>query len=969
MFSERNIRKYPDRMCFMSSEQSNNLRLNILVAIIVAAGIAVAFFVFYRTNVARIDRQNQNYIADIARNRAASLEPMAQEDIDYIESTAVVMETEFRIRGVDPSVLNQDNEADIPAAAMDEVRDILSIYEERFGFNYLRYIDLHGRDYTTGDPVIQANVSERDYFEKAVAGEIGITYILDSKVTNERQIGFYAPVHADEEIVGFVLGFYGEKYIDHLLDMSIFEYPCNVVLCDREGTVIYNTKGNDRFANFVDASRDGTIDVDKIALKGGENAAFRFRENGEESVGYAAYTGDLAQFYIVASFPAEVYRTMISNANRNGAALLAILTALFVCVFTVYVVRYIYQRRKLEEDASETIETAEKMITALASEYYSVYYVELDKDYGICYQESGNPGDFRVGQQFPYLSGVTAYAEQSVMPEYREEFLEFVKPETIRARLQKERVISYRYLIEKDGSELYVMIRFAGVRHPEDRDDNIVHAVGMSFSNVDSETRKSMEQNRALRDALVNAEEANRAKTAFLSNMSHEIRTPMNAIIGLNNIALADPEISDSTRKHLEKTGASAQHLLGIINDILDMSRIESGRMIIKKEEFSFAKTLAQVNTIIKGQCREKGLHYTCKIAGHVCDYYVGDDTKLRQIMINILGNAVKFTPEGGSVTMTVRETARFEGKTTLQFTFTDTGIGMSPEFIPKIFEAFSQEDSSTTNRYGSTGLGMPITRSIVELMNGTITVDSEEGKGTTFTVTVTLKDAERCKDDEQDEMLHLSGRENAGTGSSRRDRTPGRSDDERTSGCSVDRIPKTEEGHAKETDQSSMTDQGSKPVGASKPENALTEDQMSVGDTDVTDVLDETDKLAGCRVLLAEDVAVNAEIMIMVLSMREMITEHAENGRIAVDKFEAHEPGYYDFILMDMRMPEMDGLNATRAIRAMDRPDAKTIPIIALTANAFDEDVQRSMQAGLDAHLSKPVEPELLFRTMEGLL
>ncbi|MBQ9322405.1 MAG: response regulator, partial [Eubacterium sp.] len=208
-------------------------------------------------------------------------------------------------------------------------------------------------------------------------------------------------------------------------------------------------------------------------------------------------------------------------------------------------------------------------------------------------------------------------------------------------------------------------------------------------------------------------------------------------------------------------------------------------------------------------------------------------------------------------------------------------------------------------------------------------------------------------------------------------ERSPGRSDDERTSGRSGertpgrsgDRIPKTEEGHAKETDQPSMTDQGSKPVGASKPENALTADQMSVGDTDVTDVLDETDKLAGCRVLLAEDVAVNAEIMIMVLSMREMITEHAENGRIAVDKFEAHEPGYYDFILMDMRMPEMDGLNATRAIRAMDRPDAKTIPIIALTANAFDEDVQRSMQAGLDAHLSKPVEPELLFRTMEGLV
>ncbi|MBR0397338.1 MAG: response regulator [Eubacterium sp.] len=924
----------------MRSENSGNSRQNIIVAFLVTVGIAVAFFVFYRSNVARIDRQNQNYIADTARNRAASLENMTQEDLDYIESTAVIMENEFRSRGLDPSVLNAANEEDIPEAEMNEVRDILRIYENRLGFDYLRYIDLHGRDYTTKDPVIQANVSERSYFAKAISGEIGMTYILDSKVTSERQIGFYAPVRVGQtagslsegigntteetpgvsgtgedaseqsgEIVGFVLGFYGEKYINHLLEISIFDYPCDVVLCDREGTVIYNTRGNDLFDNLIKASQDGTLDNDGIDLKDGMNDAFRFRENGRESVGYAAYTGDVSQFYVVTSFPAEEYHTMIRNANFNGAALLAILTALFVSVFTFYVARYIVQRRKLVENASETIETAEKMITALASEYYSVYYVELDKDYGICFQESGNPDDYRVGQQFPYLAGVTAYAQNSVMPEYREEFLDFIKPETIRARLQKERVISYRYLIEEDGKELYVMIRFAGVRHPEDRDDNIVHAVGMSFSNVDSETRKSMEQNRALRDALVNAEEANRAKTAFLSNMSHEIRTPMNAIIGLNNIALADATISESTRKNLEKTGASAQHLLGIINDILDMSRIESGRMIIKKEEFSFAKTLAQVNTIIKGQCREKGLHYACRIAGHICDYYIGDDTKLRQIMINILGNAVKFTPAGGSVTMTIAETARFEGKSTLQFTFTDTGIGMNPEFIPKIFDPFSQEDSSTTNRYGSTGLGMPITKSIVELMNGTIAVESEKGKGTTFIVTVTLQESERCEEaDGQDEILHLQ--------------------------------------KSGEVEGSTGTSDG----------------------TSVIDDSDDGDKLAGCRVLLAEDVAVNAEIMMMVLSMRDMAAEHAENGRIAVDKYAAHDPGYYDFILMDMRMPEMDGLDATRAIRAMDREDAKTIPIIALTANAFDEDVQRSMQAGLNAHLSKPVEPDLLFRTMEEL-
>ena len=221
--------------------------------------------------------------------------------------------------------------------------------------------------------------------------------------------------------------------------------------------------------------------------------------------------------------------------------------------------------------------------------------------------------------------------------------------------------------------------------------------------------------------------------------MSHEIRTPMNAIIGLDSLALNDPETAPKTREYLEKIGASAQHLLSIINDILDMSRIESGRMVIRSEEFSFAKALEQVNTIISGQCRDKGLHYECRMLNHVAEYYIGDDMKLRQVMINILGNAVKFTPAGGNILFTIEELNRYDGKAALRFVISDTGIGMSKEYLPRLFEAFSQEDASTTSKYDSTGLGMPITKSIVELMNGNIEVESEKGKGSTFTVTVTL--------------------------------------------------------------------------------------------------------------------------------------------------------------------------------------------------------------------------------------
>ena len=523
----------------------------------------------------------------------------------------------------------------------------------------------------------------------------------------------------------------------------------------------------------------------------------------------------------------------------------------------------------------------------------------------------------------------------------------------------------------------------------------------------------------ALRDALTAAEHANQAKTAFLSNMSHEIRTPMNAIIGLNNIAMNDPSASDKVKEYLEKIGGSAQHLLGIINDILDMSRIESGRMTIKKEEFSFSRALEQVGTIISGQCRDKGLHYNCQIIGNIDEYYIGDAMKLKQVMINILGNAVKFTPEGGNVNFLIEEGPRTQGMAVLKLTFSDTGIGMSEEYLPHIFDAFSQEDASSTSRYGSTGLGMPITKSLVELMNGQIEVESQKGKGTTFRVTVTMGESERNNDEADDGTINphelsvlvidddrialehaeiVLGQigiscETAESGWEGVDKVRirhGRREDYNL--ILIDwRMP--------EMDGVETTRQIRAIAGPDTPIIILTSfnwddiadeareagvDSFAAKPLFAGTVMDEfreafrrknqalekeTVDLKGRRILLAEDVTINAEIMMMVLNMREMEVELAENGKIATEMFEKHEPGYYDAILMDMRMPVMDGLEATRTIRAMDREDAKKIPIIALTANAFDEDVQRSMQAGLNAHLSKPVEADALFETLENLI
>ena len=562
-------------------------------------------------------------------------------------------------------------------------------------------------------------------------------------------------------------------------------------------------------------------------------------------------------------------------------------------------------RKELEKANEELLEQQlrreqqDKMITALASDYRCVYHVDLDKNDAVCYR--ADPDDHEQtpeGVHFPYYERFSWYGEHFVAENYREDFLKFIDPVHVREALAEDPIIVFRYLAKRAGKEYYEMIRFAGVRHAENRDDHIVHAVGVGLTVIDTEMRETMAKNQALSEALTAAEEASRAKTAFLSSMSHEIRTPMNAIIGLDSLALESTSVTGEVREYLEKIGDSARHLLSLINDILDMSRIESGRFILKKEEFSFGEMLEQINTMVMSQCSEKGLQYESRVIGDISDYYIGDDMKLKQVLLNILSNAIKFTDPPGNVIMTVERTKVFEDHSTFKFRIKDSGIGMDQSFIPRIFDAFTQENDSRNNKYGSTGLGMAITKNIVELMNGTISVESEKGKGTEFIVTLTL--------------INSDHRDTSGS-------TAGPGD------------------------------------GNEGNESALKEKKGA--------------DLKGKRILLAEDIMINAEIMKKIVSMRGAEIDHAENGKKVVELFENSPVSYYDAILMDVRMPEMDGLEAAAAIRKLDRPDSGRIPIIALTANAFDEDVQRSLQAGMNAHLSKPVEPEHLYRTLEELI
>ena len=670
-----------------------------------------------------------------------------------------------------------------------------------------------------------------------------------------------------------------------------------------------------------------------------------------------------------------------------------------------------------EQDYNTEIVSNTVMKKALADQFDMISYI-VSGNYGVVI---GDPKKTRRGSIFPnkltgkyeeYLSGQVAPVLNGT-DEEREKILNALSLKKVEHALELREPYEVNLNCFIDGEVYHKRFIFYLV----DREAKFYILLKTDMTKFQ---RALFAKNEQLRSALDIANQANVAKTSFLSAMSHEIRTPMNAIIGLDSIALKEPNLPENIREHLEKIGSSARHLLGIINDILDMSRIESGRMILKQEEFSFTNMLEQINTMVNGQCRDKGLHYEFSVRGQVYDFYIGDEMKLKQVLINILGNAIKFTHKDGSINFRVEQVAQFEDKSTLRFVVADTGIGIEKNYLNKIFEPFSQEDSGTSNAYGGTGLGMAITKNIVETMNGNISVVSQKGVGSEFTVNVTLRNSPKTIDSIKGKKINV------------RDLSVLIVDDDpiacehaklvleevgisaETSHCGRDAIKKIRLKQARhelynillidlrmpDSDGIEVTRQIRELVGKECAIIILTAyswddivgEALSVGvdrfmtkplfaSTVISEFhqaleqknLDEPKKklaeLEGRKILMAEDMPVNAEIMIMVLSMRGIEVEHAPNGQEAVNTFAQSPPNYFDAVLMDIRMPIMDGLKATENIRQLERPDAKKIPIIAMTANAFDEDVQRSLQAGMNAHLSKPVEPEHLFQTLQELI
>ena len=538
--------------------------------------------------------------------------------------------------------------------------------------------------------------------------------------------------------------------------------------------------------------------------------------------------------------------------------------------------------KNIDEEKRNEMESKrnKNFLEMLASEYSNVYYVNLDTEEFFAYNFSDRI-DSKIGDvirsKVSFSKAVKIYAEKCTLEEDKADFMFYCSTKYVGEQLETKDRLIHRY---RNESNQYCEMKCVKVG-----DWSKERTVVFGFAVKDAEIRKELKYQRDLKEAKEKAEAANAIKSEFLARMSHDIRTPINGVIGMAELASKNLNNQEKVEDCLKKINATAVHLNLLVNDILDMSHIESNKLEIAHKPLNILSLADGCLSIIEGQLVNRNLKIITEYVDFRYPFLLGDELHLRQALVNILGNAVKFTPDGGKVTFRIKELATGYKTVTYRFEVEDTGIGMKSEFLSHIWDTFSQEDGGARSEYKGAGLGTSIAKSLIEMMGGTISVKSKLNEGSTFTIDIPF------------------------------------AIDDRT---------------------------------AAVREQDLIKEEFKDGDT-----------LFGTRILLAEDNEVNRSTAKELLEASGATVTLAENGQAAVLEFVESKPDYYDAILMDIMMPVMNGIDATKTIRALERGDAKIIPIIALTANAFEEDVRASTEAGMNAHLTKPLQISRVIKTL----
>lgn len=682
------------------------------------------------------------------------------------------------------------------------------------------------------------------------------------------------------------------------------------------------------------------------------------------------------------------------TATASAVVLTIFLPAYFLFVFW-------QERRNLRE-----IQYRERLFDILSSSVDEVFMIYNEKKKALEYISANSERVLGIDE-----TGIMEDSDvlmNQVVEQHRSQFAEFIQ----QTGTTDKKSIDLQMRLPA-GHIRWIKIR----SYPEIVAGNAVRYIVSFYDQTEDILRE-----RALKDALVNAQNANSAKQNFLSRMSHEIRTPMNAIIGMTTIAGAYIEDRKRVENCLGKIVHSSKHLMTLINDVLDMSKIDEGKMIIAHEPFNLENVTESITSIFYPQAVDKNVDFSVPLINVTDSVLIGDSLRLSQILINLLSNALKFTPSGGTIRLEIQQIQKKYGRVVLRFTVSDTGIGMSKEFMSRLFLPFEQESAATGQKYGGTGLGLSITKNLVTLMGGTISVKSELETGSTFMVELDFdvdetpvksvsqnhQELETLKvlvsDNDRDCCIHTSLLlENLGIqprwvlkGSECVEEVlAAHQIGEEYDVCLIDwKMPDmdgievtrrireivgpdttiilitaydwtTIEQSAREAGANEFL---SKPIFSSTLYNTL----LAVTGIERTVKKYEDKKvssvLCGIRVLLVEDNALNREIAVELLKMAGIEIDCVGNGQEAVDRFLVNGD-HYDVILMDVQMPIMDGYEATRAIRRSDHPRAKTIPIVAMTADAFHEDVVKAGEAGMNGHLAKPIDSDLLYQTIESCI
>jgi len=835
-----------------------NIFGRLLPALIVAVFIANSFSNFKKHNANDIIARNEEYIKDFTTTVAKKLDENFTDSMVVVESIAKLHSGQNMSDIIKPEYLKE--------------------LEVETQFDHIRVIDSKGISHTSIGTEI--DVSDRDYFVNAMKGISGSVVVTDSRFTNQRQIGFYTPIMKGDEIKGVMAVFYDEKTIKSFLEYYFYGEKAAVGLINSEHLNARTAKPSSP-DDYSDIPKDLMILLEykivdeengkKIidAYRNGTGTGFYYNGNKGKAIGYMTPLSTVP-LLVYMTFPSEAVDLMFSQSYSSGVTLLTSLVSIFACyvafLFIIHIIRL--KRTAKKNRFANYIADAENAVSR------GILFINTEDQ---SFENISNT-NFSISQKgnISELRANILEIDESD-DNNKEEIINFFDEEI----LSKKVYGSFPQVLIKQGDEsfgdVFTNLTYVPV---EIKNDQVIKGILMLRDVTAGKCKEEIIQKK-LKTALAGAEQASRAKTAFLNNMSHDIRTPMNAIIGYSKLASSHIEDKAAVQEYLSKIETSSDHLLSIINDVLDMSKIESGQVKIEKKVICIPELLDDLNTIVQRNVEEKHQKLSFDVEKIRHKEVITDSVRIKQGLLNVISNSIKYTPVEGIITVSVVEKdCEKPGYATYEFKVKDNGIGIAKDFQAHIFEAFTREDSSTTSGIEGTGLGLAITKNVFEMLGGKISLQSEIGKGTEFTVELTCK---------------IAG--------------------ENTKGLVL---------HS-----------------------------------------DEEVDMVGKKILLVEDNELNQEVAKTILEESGMIVDVADDGVKAVEKITEAEDDRYDIVLMDIQMPNMDGFEATKRIRAMKGSPKSKIPIIAMTANAFDDDKKSALMVGMDGFIAKPIDIAALMNAL----